>query len=80
VRVTTRDGTAQHGADYRGYATSSRTLRFTAGSRLLYDYLYIPILDDRDPEQDETFQVTLTDAVGAPISRGTATVTIKDND
>ena len=81
VRVTTRDGTARHGADYRGYATgSSRTLRFTAGSRLLYDYLYIPILDDRDREQDETFQVVLTDAVGAPISRGTATVTIKDND
>ena len=81
VRVATRDGTARHGADYRGYgAGSSRTLTFTAGTRLLYDYLYIPILDDNDPEQDETFQVVLTDAHGAPVSRGTATVTITDND
>ncbi|MCY4135217.1 MAG: hypothetical protein OXG30_09945, partial [bacterium] len=81
VRVATRDGTARHGADYRGYgAGSSRTLTFTAGTRLLYDYLYIPILDDNDPEQDETFQVVLTDAHGAPVARGTATVTIKDND
>ena len=80
VQVTTRDGTATHGADYRGYATPSRTLRFAAGTRLLYRYIYIPILDDDTIEDDETFQAVLTNPTGAPIARGTATITIKDND
>ena len=80
VQVTTRDGTARNGADYRGYATPSRTLRFAAGTRLLYRYIYIPILDDDTPEQEEAFQAVLTNPTGAPIARGTATITIKDND
>ena len=82
VRITTRDGTAENGADYRGYLADrrERRLTFTAGSRLLYTYLYIPIVDDSAVEGDETFEVLLSDAVGAAIARGTATVTIKDND
>ena len=80
VRVATRDGTAENGADYRGIPAGSRTLRFAAGGRLLYRYIYIPILDDNTAEDDETFQAFLTDNNGAPINRGTATITIKDND
>ena len=80
VRVATRDGTAENGADYRGIPAGSRTLRFAAGSRLLYRYIYIFVLDDSAAEGDETFQAFLTDNNGAPISRGTATITIKDND
>ncbi|MCY3891779.1 MAG: hypothetical protein OXF65_00615, partial [Acidimicrobiaceae bacterium] len=80
VRVTTRDRTARNGADYRGYPTPSRTLRFAAGTRLLYRYVYIPILDDDRAEGDETFQAVLTHNTGAPIAHGTATVTITDND
>ena len=80
VRVATRDRTARNGADYRGYPTPSRTLRFAAGTRLLYRYVYIPILDDSRAEGDETFQAVLTHNTGAPIAHGTATVTITDND
>ncbi|MCY3849616.1 MAG: hypothetical protein OXF75_02290, partial [Acidimicrobiaceae bacterium] len=80
VQVTTRDVTAEDGADYRGVPAGSRTLRFAAGTRLLYRYIYIPILDDDTPEGDETFQAILTNPTGAPIARGTATITIKDND
>ncbi|MCY3850284.1 MAG: hypothetical protein OXF75_05715, partial [Acidimicrobiaceae bacterium] len=79
VQVTTRDVTAEHGADYRGHPTPSRTLTFAKGTRLLYRYIYIPILDDNTPEGDETFQAILTNPTGATISRGTATITIKDN-
>ena len=80
VRVATRDRTARDGADYRGVPAGSRTLRFAAGGRLLYRYIYIPILDDNTAEGDETFEAFLTDNNGAPISRRTATITIKDND
>ncbi|MCY3786819.1 MAG: hypothetical protein OXG47_08865, partial [bacterium] len=80
VRIVTRDGTARNGADYRGYSTPSRTLRFAKGTRLLYRYTYIPILDDNATEGDETFQAILTNPTGATISRGTATITITDND
>ena len=80
VRVATRDGTAEDGADYRGYSTPSRTLRFSAGTRLLYRYIYIFLLDDNTDEGDETFEAYLVDNNGAPIARGSATITIKDND
>jgi len=81
VQLTTQEGTATHGADYRGYGTTpSRQLMFTKGTRLLYSYLYIAVLDDNTIEGDETFQVTLTNPQGAAVARGTATVTIKDND
>ena len=80
VRVATRDRTARDGADYRGVPAGSRTLRFAAGGRLLYRYIYIPILDDNTAEGDETFEAFLTDNNGAPINRRTATITITDND
>ncbi|MCY3926528.1 MAG: hypothetical protein OXG52_13675, partial [bacterium] len=81
VRLSTRDGTAQDGADYRGYAAGAgRPMTFTAGTRLLYRYVYLAILNDGAAEGDETFQAVLTDPQGAAVAQGTATVTIKDDD
>ncbi|MCY4104361.1 MAG: hypothetical protein OXG55_14040 [bacterium] len=81
VRLSTRDGTARDGADYRGYAAGAgRLMTFTAGTRLLYRYVYIAILNDGGAEGDETFQAVLTDPQGAAVAQGTATVTIKDDD
>ncbi|MCY3851938.1 MAG: hypothetical protein OXF75_14335, partial [Acidimicrobiaceae bacterium] len=80
VQITTQDRTAENGADYRGLTAPSRPLVFAKGTRLLYRYIYIPILDDNTPEQDETFQAVLANPTGAPIQHGTATITIKDND
>ena len=50
----------------RGHRTPSRTLRFAAGERLLYRYIYIPILDDDTTEGDETFQAILTNPPAPP--------------
>ncbi|MCY4102853.1 MAG: hypothetical protein OXG55_06280, partial [bacterium] len=80
VQIATKDGTAENGADYRGLAAPSRPLVFAKGTRLLYRYIYIPILDDNTPEGDEAFQAVLANPTGAPIQHGTATITIKDDD
>ncbi|WP_294356818.1 Calx-beta domain-containing protein [uncultured Sphingomonas sp.] len=76
VGYATADGTATAGADY---TAASGTATFGEGvNSVSFD---VPITNDNLQEADETFTVTLTAGDGAPtIARGTATVTILDND
>ncbi len=76
VDVQTSDGTATSGTDYR---TEAQTLTFPANSR---ERQLLPVLihDDRDPEPDKTFTVTLMNPVGATLGDATATGTITDDD
>ena len=75
VDYATGDGTATAGSDY---AATSGTLTIAAG--LLKGTITAPILDDTLVEADETFTLTLSDAVNASISEGVATGTIVDDD
>ncbi len=77
VRVTTEDGTATAGADY---TATDGTVSVPAGATS--QTVLVPILDDTQPESDETFTVTLSGpgggaTLGTPSS---ATVTIADDD
>ena len=76
VDVRTSDGTATSGTDYR---TELATLTFPANSR---EPELVPVLvhDDRTPEPDETFTLTLSNPVGATLGDATATGTIRDDD
>lgn len=56
VHLTTSDGTAQAGSDYRRL---SRDITFSPGGSMTQT-IGIPILNDRKAESDETFTVTLT--------------------
>ena len=75
VRYATSDGTATSGQDYR---SASGTLTIPAG--VTEAHITVDILNDLTVEPEETFTVTLTDPVGASLSRATATVTIIDED
>jgi peptidoglycan/xylan/chitin deacetylase (PgdA/CDA1 family) len=75
VRYATVAGTAAVGTDH---LAASGTLTFSAGSTLRYADVVV-IGDDLD-EATETFQVRLTDPSRATIERGTATVSILDDD
>jgi len=61
------------------YVTSVGTVAFGAGESV--KTFVVPIVDDVHVEGNETFAVTLSNAVGVPVgSPATATVTIVDND
>jgi hypothetical protein len=76
VRYATEDGTATAGRDF---AASSRELTFRPG--VASQAITIQTVDDPLPEGNESFTVTLTQAVGAVVgSPGRATVTIVDDD
>ena len=61
------------------YATTVDTLRFAPGET--EKTLTIPVIDDVHVEETETFQVALSNPVGATLGeRGTATIQIFDND
>ena len=75
VYYRTSDGTATSGTDFRA---ESGTLTFPANSRNLQP-LDVHVLDDQEPEPDETFTVTLTNPVGATLGDATATGTIRDD-
>ena len=75
VDWATSDGTAVAGADY---AAASGTLDFAPGET--EKSIVIDIIDDLAIEPDETFTVTLSDATGAGILSGAATVTIVNDD
>ena len=77
VDYETRDGTAQAGADY---SAQSGTVTFAVGERT--KTISIPILEDTPPEDDERFQVVLTNpSAGAVIgSLSTLDVTILEDD
>jgi len=68
-----------------GYATAGsdfkyqgRSLRFRAGATQAY--LSICVRDDNTEEQDEKFQIVLSDPESAQIGDGQAVVTIEDDD
>jgi hypothetical protein len=73
---TTTSGAASERCDY---ATTLGTLRWAAGDAASKTFS-IPIVDDVHVEGNETFTVTLSQAIGAIIgAQGTATVTLSDN-
>ena len=75
VDYATADGTATAGSDY---AQMNGTLTFSAGETT--KTIDVPVLEDGSPEEDETFTVTLSNAVNATIGDGAATGTIQDDD
>ena len=77
VDVATADGSATAGFDYTAVSTTATILAGATSTTVL-----VPIIDDADPEENETFTVTLSNAANALISTtaGTATVTIIDNE
>ncbi|PYS92782.1 MAG: hypothetical protein DMF64_07960 [Acidobacteria bacterium] len=75
------DTVNNHGGAYArcDFATAVGTLSFAPGETS--KTITVPVIDDAIVEGDETFQVKLTNAVGATLNTpSTATVTIKDND
>ena len=73
VDYTTRDGNANAGEDY---TTKSGTLTFTVGQRS--KTIQINLLDDANNEDNETFELVLSNASGARIADATATGTITE--
>ena len=75
VAYETSNGTATAGDDY----TSTReTLTFAAQTR--NQTISVPVMNDTDDEEDETFTVTLSTPANATILRAAATGTILDDD
>ena len=77
VDFATFDGTAQ--ASTGDYQETSGTLTFTDGGATTRE-IRIPVNGDRIVEQDETFEVTLSNASGVNIADATATGTISNDD
>ena len=75
VHYGTANDTASAGSDY---TAKSGTLTFAAGEQS--KVIQVPLAGDKLAEGNEKFMVTLTDAQGAVIGRGTATATIKNDD
>ena len=75
VDYATNGGTATAGADY---TPVSGTLTFSPGDTT--KTVAVTIADDDVDESDETFNLTLADAVNASISTPTGTFTIQDDD
>jgi hypothetical protein len=75
VHVSTVDGTALAGADYRA---QDLDIRFPAGRTSVS--VAVPVLADTTPEPTETFGAHLSDAVGATIGRANGVGKILDDD
>jgi len=75
VNAQTVPGTASAGTDFYGLFMP---LDFAAGETS--KSFEVSIIDDIQNEGDESFQVRLTAASGAPITDGEASITINDND
>ena len=75
VNFATSNGTARSGSDY---TLTSGSLRFSPGDTTRN--VTVTIADDDVDESDETFNLTLSDAVNASVSTPTGTATIRDND
>ena len=75
VDYATADGTATAGSDYTG---TMGTLTLAAGE--ITNTINVPVVEDGSPEDDETFTVTLSNAVNATMGTSTATGTILDDD
>ncbi|WP_043512703.1 MULTISPECIES: Calx-beta domain-containing protein [unclassified Actinoplanes] len=77
VQYNTSDGTAKAGKDY---TLTKGTLTIPPGT--MKTSIKVPIINDSDMEDDETFSVRLSNAnpLGAQITSGDSTVTIKSDD
>ena len=75
VTVATVAGTALAGSDFQ---TKTQTLTINAGQTSVV--FQVSIVNDKTAEPVERFTVQITSASGAPVSKGTGTVTIVDND
>jgi hypothetical protein len=75
VNYATSNGTALAPSDY---TATSGTLTFQPGQTS--QTISVSIKGDRKREPDETFTVQLSNAVGATIEDGSATVTIRNDD
>ena len=75
VAYATAGGTATEGTDY---TAASGTLTFAAGETT--KTVSVTLADDSLDEPEEAFELRLSAAVNATLSRGTATGTINDND
>ena len=75
VNYATSDGSAEAGSDY-GHSTG--TLRIPAGSSS--DEIRVPVFDDAEDEDNETFTVRLSSPIGASLEDAVATGTILDDD
>ena len=73
IDFATADGTATAGVDYN---SASGTITIPAGQ--LCTTITIGLLNEQVEEPNETFTVTLSNAQGAVIDNGVATVTIED--
>lgn len=73
--VATANGTATAGSDY---TATSLAVTIPAGSTQVT--VSVPVIGDTAVEADETFQVVVGNVVGAVVSRGTATATIRNDD
>ena len=81
VDYATSDGTATAGVDY---TAASGTLTFPASSTSSLT-ISVPVIDDTiDEDEEETFELTLSNALGAELAGGEATLsaagTITDDD
>lgn len=76
VRYTAHNGTAVAGSDY---TATTGVLTIPAGGSGTYSF-NVPIVNDATNEGDETFTITLEDAVNATLSDALATVLIVDDD
>ena len=75
VRYATEDGTARSDVDYTAV---SGTLTFAAGETS--QAVSVAVLDDAHDEGDETMELVLSNATGAPIADARGTGTIENND
>ena len=75
VNYLTSEGTATAGTDY---ATASGSLTFAPGDEA--KTITIDLLDDSEEELPETFQITLSGAVGIDLARSVGTGTILDDE
>jgi hypothetical protein len=75
VRVTTHDGTAKAGEDYRPIDVAVPLFQF-ANQTFVSTTVAVDIIGDFDDEPTETFTVTLSDPVGVIIGDGEAVGTI----
>ena len=73
--ITTVAGTALAGSDFQ---SKTQTLTIAAGQTQVI--FQVAIVNDRVAEPTETFTVTVSNVTGAPVTKGTGTVTIIDDD
>jgi len=75
VTLTPSQGTATAGLDYSLFTTNA-----TVSAGATSQQIFFQVIGERIFEDDETFTVSLSDPVNVTIDRGTATITIQNDD